>query len=245
MKKIWSLIAVALALGGCAAPPMIPAPAVAEKIIVEFESVPPMQAVTTVEVGENMYREYSVKTSQTSKVRTLDDAAAKMDVASDLKIPKGTVGLLSKTYQSNYRAMCVDWGANSIVAGASHVCLVDKDVDGVFESAMFKVRLKYFPLTQPVRYEILPAESTTKIEVPEFKYVVLYQGVSKGSMKVSFREFIKDMARPAFTQDISYDLEADGTTVIAFKGLRIKVEKATSSSVTYSVVKPFGLTPAR
>ena len=67
----------------------------------------------------------------------------------------------------------------------------------------------------------------------------LYQGVSKGTIKLSVREFLDDMARPAFTQDIPYDLEVDGTAVVVFQGLRIMVLKATGTSIQYIVEKPF------
>jgi len=54
-------------------------------------------------------------------------------------------------------------------------------------------------------------------------------------VKVSYREFKGGLARPAFTQDVSYQMDPDGTTTIAFRGLRIKVLKATRESITYVV----------
>ena len=48
--------------------------------------------------------------------------------------------------------------------------------------------------------------------------------------------FSDDMARPAFTQDLTYDL-ADGDE-IGFRGARIKVLKATNTAITYVVLKP-------
>lgn len=47
------------------------------------------------------------------------------------------------------------------------------------------------------------------------------------------------MARPAFTQDISYDLEADGSTIVAFKGLRIPITKTSPAEIEYVVKPPF------
>ena len=57
--------------------------------------------------------------------------------------------------------------------------------------------------------------------------------------KEIFREFKDDMARPAFTQDIEYDLEKDGTSIIGFKGLRIEVLRATNIDITYKVLKDY------
>ena len=47
------------------------------------------------------------------------------------------------------------------------------------------------------------------------------------------------MARPAFTQDIEYELDKDGKTLIGFKGLRIEVEKATNLDITYKIIKDY------
>jgi hypothetical protein len=47
------------------------------------------------------------------------------------------------------------------------------------------------------------------------------------------------MARPSFTQDIDYELNKDGSTIIGFKGLRIEVIKATNIDITYKVVKDY------
>lgn len=72
-----------------------------------------------------------------------------------------------------------------------------------------------------------------------FKYQALYQGKVENKIKISFREFKDDMARPAFTQDIEYELEGNKPTIIGFKGLRIEVKKLTNLNITYSVIKDY------
>ncbi|MGZ8545817.1 MAG: hypothetical protein ACXWVU_00350 [Sulfuricurvum sp.] len=72
-----------------------------------------------------------------------------------------------------------------------------------------------------------------------FKYEALYQGRIDNKIKISFREFKDDMARPAFTQDIDYELNKNGDTIVGFKGLRIKVIKATNMDITYSVIQDY------
>ncbi len=69
-----------------------------------------------------------------------------------------------------------------------------------------------------------------------FKVQLLYSGVSKGTVTLSYREFMRDLARPAFSQELSYDL-ADGDE-IGFRGARLKVLKATNVSIRYVVMKP-------
>lgn len=69
-----------------------------------------------------------------------------------------------------------------------------------------------------------------------FKIQLLYGGLSKGTVSLSYREFMRDLARPAFSQELSYDL-TDGEE-IGFRGARIRVLKATNVSIRYMIIKP-------
>lgn len=69
------------------------------------------------------------------------------------------------------------------------------------------------------------------------KRQLLYDGKSGTTLHLSYREFYGDMARPAFTQEVSYDLAQD--TVIGFKGARFEVIDTNNTSIRYRVVKGF------
>jgi hypothetical protein len=92
-------------------------------------------------------------------------------------------------------------------------------------------------MTPPVEYKIIPTPPT--FDKDSFKYQALYQGGIDNKIKISFREFKDDMARPAFTQDIDYELNKSGDTIVGFKGLRIKILKATNMDITYSVIQDY------
>ena len=49
-----------------------------------------------------------------------------------------------------------------------------------------------------------------------FHRELIYGGVSRGTITLTYREYANDMARPAFTQELNYDL-ADGEE-IGFRG---------------------------
>ncbi len=68
------------------------------------------------------------------------------------------------------------------------------------------------------------------------KKELIYGGLSQKAISISYREFIDGTARPAFTQDLRYDL-AEGD-VIGFRGARFQVIKATNTSIKYRVIKP-------
>lgn len=66
-----------------------------------------------------------------------------------------------------------------------------------------------------------------------FKRELVYNGKSQTTVKLSYREYMDNMIRPAFSQDLSYDL-SEGN-VIGFKGMKIEVLEATNSLIRFIV----------
>ncbi len=63
---------------------------------------------------------------------------------------------------------------------------------------------------------------------------LIYSGKAGNVIKIVYREFSNDMARPAFSQEVQYDL--NDTTVIKFKHTTIQVLKATNQEITFRVL---------
>lgn len=68
------------------------------------------------------------------------------------------------------------------------------------------------------------------------KQELLYNGKSQNTIKVSYREYNNDFSRPAFTQELTYDL-AEGKT-IGFRGMKIDVIEATNLIIKFVVRSP-------
>ena len=239
-RLILPVLAMAVLMAGCGSTPrLIPAPSLSQEIGSEIKSIPAIGVIHSVEIGENLYSEYTAKTTRTYSATLMEDAYGEMDLGNKISRKRGTTGPLTKTYGDKFNALCFDFGTSSVLTGSSHACLVDKGGNGIFDHSMFKNRDRYFPLINKAKYARTANEPTFSIDESKFKRTALYQGISKGSIKISFREFVNDMARPAFTQDVSYDLQSDGTTSIAFKGLRIEVISARGPNIEYKVLKPF------
>jgi len=82
----------------------------------------------------------------------------------------------------------------------------------------------------------------TKITYPDaessyFRQEFMYNGKSGNTVKFTYREYADDLARPAFTQDLQYDL--NDSNIIGFKGLRVDVIKAGNVEITYKILKKF------
>ena len=67
------------------------------------------------------------------------------------------------------------------------------------------------------------------------KEQLIYTGRSGDTINVSYREYIKNMARPAFFHDLKYDLsESD---VIVFRRWRIRVLEANNEFMRFTVLE--------
>ena len=93
------------------------------------------------------------------------------------------------------------------------------------------------------------ASEYTEIEKGSRTRQIFYNGKAGDILKFSYREFSEDKetifnttyttttARPAFTQDLQYDLSE--SNIIGFDGLRVEVIKATNTNITYKILSDF------
>jgi hypothetical protein len=87
--------------------------------------------------------------------------------------------------------------------------------------------------SKPVNFIDSPLEEWS---TDSFKRELIYGGLSQRVISLSYREFMDGTARPAFTQELKYDLN-DGN-LIGFRGARIEVIKATNTIIQYKVIRP-------
>jgi hypothetical protein len=85
----------------------------------------------------------------------------------------------------------------------------------------------------------VPFEETVYAETHgvSFRIEFIYAGCINNILTATYREFKDDMARPAFTQELKYDISSD--KMIGFKGARIEVLSAGNTSISYVVHRGF------
>ncbi len=91
------------------------------------------------------------------------------------------------------------------------------------------------------------ADGTTKANYERKKYPIrsadsfqqtlIYSGKVGEKINVGYREFSGDVARPAFNNEVEYDLSESKT--IGYKGARIEVIEATNEFIKYKVIQNF------
>lgn len=82
--------------------------------------------------------------------------------------------------------------------------------------------------------------STDKITKmsPNYKQsTLIYIGKIENKITLGYREFVGDTARPAFSNDVTYDLSQ--SRILGYKGARIEVIEATNTGITYKVLSNF------
>lgn len=120
---------------------------------------------------------------------------------------------------------------------------------GVYFGLMFNVKNKKYDALYSASSKLGGIGVKTKvvdgIEVREadylsndcsscYSYEFIYNGKSNNTLKFIYREFIKDLARPSFTQELQYNLD-EGNTV-GFKNMRIEIVKASNSEIEYKIL---------
>ena len=70
-----------------------------------------------------------------------------------------------------------------------------------------------------------------------FQQTLIYSGKVGAKVRIGYREFSNNSARPAFNNDVDYDLSQ--SKVIGYKGARIEIIEATNEYVKYKVISNF------
>ena len=70
-----------------------------------------------------------------------------------------------------------------------------------------------------------------------FRKTLIYNGHVGNVIRIGYREFIDDRARPAFSNEVQYDL--DEGNIIGYGGAQLEVIEATNTNIRYKVIKYF------
>lgn len=190
-------------------------------------SFPDLNVVTNVNVGEVMVTEFNYS--------AINSAVITQSVDSNLwhgrrALPAGTT-LSSTTTSDGKNLFCEPQG------GASAWCFEDENQDGKFDRAYtlnaFNTPL-YGDELEGISYQKNSAMGNTGL-----KWELLYQGLESDVIKIAYREYSNDLARPAFQQDLSYTLQDDATEV-RFRKVVLTIISATNSQITYTVDSGLG-----
>lgn len=107
------------------------------------------------------------------------------------------------------------------------ILLIDSDDDGMFDE-VFHPSFTKEKLKTPI---IVDWEQSNRSK--GFRRELIYQGRAGNNLKLFFREFADDFRRPAYDQEVQYDLSE--SELVQFKGLTISVEEANNEYLVYTI----------
>lgn len=228
MKASASLCVVFLTLSACATTaPLVP------KVSTKVGESPRLNEVVEKSVGEAIYETYNYQ--EFEGVKLTDPADADV-LAARWSLPPGEplqayLDGAEKIYCSREPAL--------VVMGKmmSRVCLGDLDDNQRFDSWKAPqgppARQKWNKLRNELGFT---AGGSMTATMGGFRYELLYQGISGSVVSLLYREYIDDLVRPAFQQDLSYTLAPEGATEVSFRGTRLRILSADNNRIRYQLL---------
>lgn len=216
------LMCAATAVGGCAG--TIAAANATHRV----GHAPEHLMETAVGVGEAMYTEYDYLSLGWAVVQVKNDFHWSIPGAS-VFIPAGE--LLTNAGSGAY---CTAVDRYSSLGFRRKVCFGDGNHDMRFEKMQIEGTIVGYSVEVP--YEAGAAGEHELIQAG-FRQELVYEGVAGGVIKLLYREYKDDFARPAFFQDVNYDYEPGMT--ISFKGARFEIRDANREQISFSVLSGF------
>lgn len=78
---------------------------------------------------------------------------------------------------------------------------------------------------------------TTNYPAASFQHTLIYSGGIGDKITVGYREFQRNVARPAFNNDVTYDLAE--SMILEYKGARLGVLHVSNAEIKYKVLEGF------
>lgn len=230
MKNIVILIALAIGATGCASVNVTQPSQVTEKV----GQLPELNAPASVTVGSTMFSQYRYWSK--TGYRLLSPLSIGLALGSirtevgDFVVPAVAEGA---------PAYCTEKMAyvDPLVGPYRTACFLDNTGTGSFDLVKAAPGMVWFnkKLESPISYE----RSELQVPRPDSKkFELLYQGISAKTLRLSYREYMNDFARPAFFQDVSYEI-TNFPTEVTFRTVRINVLSADNNGIRYRILSGF------
>ena len=219
-------------LAGCAAPTIVSPP------LVELRSgrVPTIGEVSKATVGSPMFSQFHYW--HKAGYRLGGEVNTRIMLG---RVQAGVSDFVAPSMIDGQKAYCSEalTYVDPMTGPFKTACFIDADEDGFFES------VKAAPGAIWLTSNLVPKVPYSKVEqiIPRAdgkKSEILYQGYSSKTLRVAYREYVNDLARPSYFQDVTYEVSAFPTE-LSFKNLRIEVLDAGNTGITYRVISPFEL----
>ncbi|MHB8139383.1 MAG: hypothetical protein ACYDGO_13495 [Smithellaceae bacterium] len=228
MKKrlfglFYILICMAL-LSGCAAPKYNYMPDS------RHISEPPLNTITIVQVGDEMARQGKVTEHDAIHVKT----PLKVGAFSAYTIMPGNFKKTGEDEEAEYYMTYEGNDSGSVAKNPLSdqwiSIMISKDISKIGIVTGYHTYL----MTEAIGVKRVKKSFTAD---DAFQQTLIYSGKVGNKIRLGYREFSNNLARPAFNNDVEYDLNESKT--IGYKGARIEVLEATNQIIKYKLIQNF------
>lgn len=196
-------------------------------------STPQLNIDTYADIGDSLYEEYDyVSTPVANCVNAIDMSyyLGSINISTNAPLIKVIIG--NETQYCSELKTYID----PLVGAFDYVCFKsDLNSHQFTDVRVPKIMLgSWSKLDRPIEYKELILNTSTK----GLKKELLYNGNYKGELKIQYREYLNDFARPAFYQDISYELQ-HGDNEVHIKGVKLLIYGQEKNKIHYKVLNGF------
>ncbi|BBF68812.1 hypothetical protein [Sphingomonas bisphenolicum] len=190
---------------------------------------------TIVTVGTPLLEKFNMVTVTVPRLR--DDLKVPLGLQGQIVVPSGAQFRVVREKPLKACTVAEDTYVDHFVGPRGAACLQDADGDGAFdkasaESVMFTTK----KIQPPAPYDLVDMPAAAGSDY--FRQSLVYLGAAQGVLRLNYREFSHDMARPAFTEELSFPLEATYPQVIAWRDTRITLLGVSNAGLRYRVEPP-------
>lgn len=224
MKSVVFLVAVIVVFSGCVSPKYNYTPQRTEI------SEPPLDTVVTAQIGDAMLRQGTY--GEYDAIFLRNDVS--VGTFGAYTFTRGYYLKKGEDEKSEYYLPSGGPDSGQVRKGALNdpfqVIRVDRNTGRFCAVTVFNVEV----CTDRIDYERkkLPSASPDS-----FQQTLIYSGKVGNKINVGYREFSNNSARPAFNNDVEYDLSSSKS--IGYKGAKIEVIEATNEYIKYRVIQNF------
>lgn len=219
MKNIVVAMGLSLGLVGCASP-VYNAQSTMSRV-----SKPPIDSINTVNVGDKMLVQGTLRESEALVISEIAKVSA-------YTIPVGQYTKTGENEQGKYFSPIsvsgvpirqnpfVDPFKVIMTTPENKLCVVT-----VFNGKVCRDN------------ENFSIKNITTANEDSFQQTLIYSGKVGNKINIGYREFSSNIARPAFNNDVEYDLGE--SKQIGYKGALLDIIEATNQSIKYKVISNF------
>ena len=188
--------------------------------------------VATVTVGAPLLERYNMLVDP--GVRVGGNVDLDLGMQGVIRISAGTLMTVESVSGTKLKACTTTDAYTNMMGQTGPACLTDRDGDGQFDTGSAKlIGLTTRRLSTPVPY--------ARADVPETfgqnnqKNELVYLGAAGGVLRLSYREFSNDMARPSATEELTFPVSGTYPQTVTWRDTKITLLGLGDDGLRYRV----------